>query len=98
MKNIIAMLYAIMDKRPLRALSLVMALALAGCIFWDPTRFAAKTSELEIWHGFLLMWSVCTGVIHGVGCRPRAIHWQGIFCPLIADLVLFAGLIFFFYQ
>ena len=49
----IATLYAIMDKRPLRALSLLMALLLAGCIFWDPSRFAAKTSELEIWHGFL---------------------------------------------
>lgn len=55
----IATLYAIMDKRPLRALSLLMALLLAGCIFWDPSRFAAKTSELEIWHGFLLMWAVC---------------------------------------
>ncbi len=51
-------MYAIMDKRPLRALSLLMALLLAGCIFWDPSRFAAKTSELEIWHGFLLMWAV----------------------------------------
>lgn len=55
----IAYLYGIMDKRPLRALSLVMALLLAGCIFWDPSRFAAKTSELEIWHGFLIMWAVC---------------------------------------
>ena len=53
----IATLYAIMDKRPLRALSLLMALLLAGCIFWDPSRFAAKTSELEIWHGFLLRYS-----------------------------------------
>ncbi|MBG0525110.1 cyd operon protein YbgE, partial [Enterobacter cloacae] len=31
--KIIATLYAVMDKRPLRALSLVMALLLAGCIF-----------------------------------------------------------------
>ncbi len=73
---------AVMDKGPLRALSLMMlALLLAGCIFWDPSRFAAKTSELEIWHGFLLMWAVCAGVIHGVGFRPRAIHWQGLFRP-----------------
>ncbi len=76
---------------------LIMALLLAGCIFWDPSRFAAKTSELEIWHGFLIMWAVCAGVIHGVGFRPKALHWQGIFCPLIADLVLLAGLIFFFF-
>ncbi|VED52759.1 cyd operon protein YbgE [Raoultella terrigena] len=70
-------IYAIMDKRPLRALSLVMALLLAGCIFWDPSRFAAKTSELEIWHGFLLMWAVCAGVIHGVGFRRAPFSGRG---------------------
>ncbi|WP_455427410.1 cyd operon protein YbgE [Dryocola sp. LX212] len=96
MEAIIAKLYAIMDKSPLRALSLIMALALAGCIFWDPSRFAAKTSELAIWHGFLLMWGVCAGVIHGVGFRPRKTLWQGLFCPLIAQLTLLAGLLFFF--
>jgi cyd operon protein YbgE len=83
---------------PLRALSFVLAIVLAGCIFWDPSRFAAKTSELEIWHGFLLMWAVCAGIIHGVGFRPRAVHWQGIFCPLIADIVLVVGLFFFFFE
>ena len=84
MSKIIATLYAVMDKRPLRALSFVMALLLAGCMFWDPSRFAAKTSELEIWHGLLLMWAVCAGVIHGVGFRPQKVLWQGIFCPLLA--------------
>ncbi len=79
MSKIIATLYAVMDKRPLRALSFVMALLLAGCMFWDPSRFAAKTSELEIWHGLLLMWAVCAGVIHGVGFRPQKVLWQGIF-------------------
>jgi hypothetical protein len=38
-------MYAVMDKRPLRALSLLMALLLAGCIFWDPSRFAAKPAS-----------------------------------------------------
>ncbi|XNM67206.1 cyd operon protein YbgE [Escherichia coli] len=94
--SIIATLYAIMDKRPLRALSLLMALALAGCIFWDPSRFAAKTSELEIWHGFLLMWAVCTGVIHGVGFRPRAIHWREFFVRLSLILCSFWACFFFF--
>lgn len=77
----IATLYAIMDNARSGAFILI-ALLLAGCIFWDPSRFAAKTSELEIWHGFLLMWAVCSGVIHGVGFRPRAVHWQGIFVRL----------------
>lgn len=97
MEATIAKLYAVMDKSPLRALSLMMALILAGCMFWDPARFAAKTSELAIWHGFLMMWAVCAGVIHGVGFRPRKIIWQGVFSPLIAQLVLLAGLLFFFF-
>ena len=97
MSKIIATLYAVMDKRPLRALSVVLALLLAGCMVWDPSRFAAKTSELEIWHGLLLMWAVCAGVIHGVGFRPQKVLWQGIFCPLLADIVLIVGLIFFFF-
>ncbi|HFZ8993668.1 TPA: cyd operon protein YbgE [Citrobacter freundii] len=89
-------IYAVMDRRLLRALSFVLAIALAGCIFWNPSRFAAKTSELEIWHGFLLMWAVCAGVIHGVGFRLQAVHWQAIFCPLLADIVLIVGLLIFF--
>lgn len=96
MTKIIAQLYAVMDKGPLRALSLVMALVMAGCMFWDPTRFAAKTSDLTVWHGLLLMWAVCAGVVHGVGFRPRTILWQSFFCPLLADNVLIAGLAFFF--
>jgi cyd operon protein YbgE len=54
-----------------------------------------QNQRAEIWHGFLLMWAVCAGVIHGVGFRPK-FHWQGIFCPLIADLVLALGCFFFF--
>lgn len=97
MSKIIAILYAVMDKRLLRALSLLLALLLAGCIFWEPARFAAKTSNLAIWQGFVVMWAVCAGVIHGVGFRPRTELWQGIFCPLIADIVLIMGLSFFFF-
>ena len=60
--------------------------------------WAGQDDEVvKVWHGFLLMWAVCSGVIHGVGFRPRAVHWQGIFCPLIADIVLALGLFFFFF-
>ena len=57
MKRLITALYALMDKSPLRALSLIMALVLAGCIFWDPSRFAAKASGLEIWQGLFTAWA-----------------------------------------
>lgn len=92
----ITRLYQWMDKSPLRALSLLMAFLLAGCMFWDPKRFAANSSSLEIWQGLLMMWAVCTGVIHGVGFRPRRLRWQAFFSPLPAWIVLIFRLAFFF--
>lgn len=47
MIHIIAKLYAVMDKRPLRALSFVMAIVLAGCMFWDPSRFPPGPARLK---------------------------------------------------
>ncbi len=44
-----------------------------------PVTVCRRTSTLEIWHGLLLMWAVCAGIIHGVGFRPESVHWQGIF-------------------
>ncbi|NIH11150.1 MAG: cyd operon protein YbgE [Serratia symbiotica] len=87
-------LYAITDKGLIRALSLALALILAGSIFWQPTRFAAKTSSLEIWQGLLLIWAVCTGVIHGFGFRPQRNFWRALFAPLPAIVVLVAGLLY----
>jgi len=87
-------LYAMTDKGPVRALSLVLALILAGCIFWYPTRFAAKTSSLEIWEGLLLIWAVCAGVVHGVGFKPQRTLWRAFFAPLPAIVILAAGLLY----
>ncbi|WP_127959622.1 cyd operon protein YbgE [Serratia microhaemolytica] len=77
-----------------RALSLLLALVVAGAIFWDPTRFAARTSSLEIWQGFLLMWAVCAGFVHGVGFQPRSLFWRLFFAPLPAIVILIAGVIY----
>lgn len=96
MATLIARLYAVMDKSPLRALSLVLALLMAGCMFWDPARFAAKTGPMTIWQGLALMWAVCTGVIHGVGFHPRRLRWRAVFSPLPALIILLIGLGFFF--
>lgn len=88
-------LYAIMDKGPFRALSLVLALSLAFCVFWDPSRFAAKTSSIAIWQSYLIMWAICTGMIHGVGFRPYKIRWKAFFTPLPAIAIMIAGLAYF---
>lgn len=79
------------DKGPVRALSLILALILAGSIFWDPSRFAARTSSLEIWQGILLIWAVCAGVVHGFGFRPHNAFGRIFFAPLLAIVVLSAG-------
>lgn len=89
-------LYAMMDKGPLRVLSLILALALAGCIFWNPAAFAAKTSSLEIWHGVLIIWAVCTGVIFGVGFKPIKPRWRILFMPSLAMIIMILGLIYFY--
>lgn len=88
-------LYAVMDKGPLRALSLILAFALAFCVFWDPARFAAKTSAIAIWQSYLIMWAICAGVVHGVGFRPRKTRWKAFFTPLPAMAILIAGLVYF---
>ncbi len=89
-------LYAVTDKGPLRALSLAMALVLAGCVFWQPAQFASSTSKLEVWHGIILIWAVCTGLIHGFGFRPHRSVWKAFFSPLPAMIILLAGLLYFF--
>ncbi|ATM85189.1 cyd operon protein YbgE [Yersinia frederiksenii] len=89
-------LYALMDKGPFRALSLLLAFAVAFCVFWDPTRFAAATSSLEVWQEVFIVWAVCTGVIHGVGFRPNRVWLRAFFSPLPAIVILGAGLFYFF--
>lgn len=96
MNDLVDKLYRLMDKSPIRALSLITALLLAGCVFWDPTRFAARTSELAVWQGLLLIWAVCAGVVHGVGFRPHRQLWRAFFAPLPAFVILCAGLYYFF--
>ncbi len=96
MNNLAHKLYSIMDKGPLRALSLILAFILVGCIFYDPSHFAAKTSSLKIWQGLMIIWAVCAGVIHGVGFRPNHAFWKTFFCPLLSMFITAAGIWYFF--
>ena len=89
-------LYNLTDKGPLRVLSLVAALLVAGGVIWDPTRFALSSRSLSLWGGIALIWAVCAGVIHGTGFRPRRALWQGIFNPVLAWVILLPGIACFF--
>ena len=96
MRTPIRMLYDLMDKGPLRALSLLLALLTAGGVMWDPTRFANHAGQLTALQGLVLIWAVCSGVIHGVGFRPQQTRWQALFSPLPAMLVLIIALYRFY--
>ncbi|MBD2812372.1 cyd operon protein YbgE [Xenorhabdus sp. Vera] len=88
--------YQLMDKGPLRAFILIIALVLASCVFWAPARFAANTSSLQIWQGILLIWAVCSGATFGIGFHPKCIIWRLFFHPLPTFLILLLGLYHFF--
>lgn len=92
----ISFLYGLTDKRPLRAISLTMALTLAACVFWSPFRFAAQTSTLSWWQGIFIVWAVCAGVVHGTGFPPHRLRWRLVFLPLPAMLVMIAALLYRF--
>lgn len=96
MNKLVSCTWQWMDKGPLRGLTLLLALWLAGCLFWAPARFAAQTSSLSVWHGLLLMWAVCAAVVFGVGFRPQRLCWQILFLPLPALLVTGWGLSYFY--
>ncbi|MBW1253636.1 MULTISPECIES: cyd operon protein YbgE [Pantoea] len=91
MGRLIQTAYRLMDKGPFRALSLILALWLAGCLLWNPARFASGSGGILLWQGMLLIWAVCTGVIHGTGFQPRRLRWRAFFTPLPALVVLLWG-------
>ena len=96
-KTLTDRLYFFTDKSPLRALSLILALVLAGCVFWMPERFAIQSSHLNAWLNLLVVWAVCAGVIHGTGFRPRRWGWRLCFLPLAAMVVLAVALMYVFH-
>ncbi|MCW0352882.1 hypothetical protein NB716_001676 [Pantoea ananatis] len=64
---------------------------LAGCLLWNPARYASGAGGIVLWQGVLLIWAVCTGVIYGVGFRPRRFRWRALFTPLPALVILLWG-------
>ncbi len=89
--------YEMTDKSLLRALSLIMALVIAARVFWAPSQFAADTSFLNAGHNLMLVWAVCTGIIHRTGFKPHRWGWRLFFLPLAALVVLAMALLYAFH-
>ncbi len=70
-----------------------MALLLAGCMFWThlvlPRRPVNWKSGMVYCYVGRLCWCDSRR-----GLSSAEGSWQGIFCPLLADIVLIVGLIF----
>ncbi len=73
---------------PLRAVSLLLALATSGLTFTWPQALA------HAGHGLLsaVMLGACAGFVHGVGFVPRARVWRLVFSPWAAWPLMAAGL------
>ena len=96
MQRMVSSIYDLTGKAPLRGLSLIAGLLVAGCVLWDPTRFSLSSKTLSLWWGILLIWAVCSSVIHGSGFRLRTMLWQIVFNPLFAWIILLSAIICFY--
>nr|WP_216613384.1 cyd operon protein YbgE [Vibrio sp. 99-8-1] len=72
----------------LRALIFVLAIGHAGLVMWEPTLYAQAIGGFNAVIAPLLIWSVCTGVIVGIGFVPRAWFWKLFFSPYLSFAVL----------
>lgn len=91
-------IYRLADKGPVRVLSLLLALLVAGCILWDPSRFAIVPGHYAVVWVVALIWAVCSGVIHGSGLRLQTRRWQLLFNPLPGMLILLVAVFCFFFN
>ncbi|PJG60474.1 hypothetical protein CUC53_01810 [Aeromonas cavernicola] len=71
---------------------LFLAALLAVAILQAPHLIAANTSVHGHWLGLWLMWSVCCGIIHGVGFHPRSLVGRLLLLPWLAWPSLLYGL------
>ena len=89
--------YQLLNKGAIRGRVLIRALAMAFCVMWDPSRFAAKTSSLAIWQGIILIWPVCAAAVFGLAYRPKHVVAQYLLHPIPAIIILVVGLYYFFF-
>lgn len=81
-------LYDRLHIRVLTLLSLALALTCGGLVMWDPQSFADRIGGFSVANGPALVWATCTGMIHGMGFKPRFWLWQLVFFPPFAWLVM----------
>ena len=76
-----------------RAVSFVLAVALAVLILVYPGVIAQSVSDVR--HGLLslMMWGMAVGFVHGVGFVPHATIWRVLFHPGLGWPLMIGGLV-----
>lgn len=73
--------------QPGQGLLLVSAVLMAVAMLQAPNLVAANTSAHAHWVSLVLMWSVCAGLINGMGWQPRSLPVRLLLFPWLALLL-----------
>ncbi|MCW9732530.1 cyd operon protein YbgE [Avibacterium sp. 20-15] len=88
--------YHLVNKGSWRALSLILAIALTLCFFFNINAFVTQLrTTAPIWVIFIL-WATVILWIHGIGFEIRATIWKLLFFPYIGYIVGIVALIYNF--
>ncbi|MGF1679766.1 cyd operon protein YbgE [Photobacterium minamisatsumaniensis] len=72
------------DIAPLRLLALMLSIATAGLVIWEPTLFAQAIGGFGPVISPALIWATCSAMVFGVGFVPHRWYWQVFFTPYIS--------------
>lgn len=81
---------------PARLLIIGLGFLHVGLVMWEPTDYANHIGGFNLPKSLLLIWGMCSSMIHGVGFTPRKVVWQIFFSPLISLVILLAYTILYF--
>ncbi|MDP5255038.1 MULTISPECIES: cyd operon protein YbgE [unclassified Vibrio] len=77
------------DKALVRALSLLLGFTHLALVMWDPHQYSLQIGGFNGVISPLLIWSICSSMVSGVGFLPRHWMWQWVFSPLFSLPILF---------
>jgi len=79
------------SERPLRGLTLALAVLLALVLTVYPVAAIGASGRPSMGLLALLLWGICAGFVHGVGFAPRSAAWRIALGPWIALPVMMLG-------
>lgn len=75
--------YQLLNKGSLRTLSLVLAIVLTICFFFNINDFSTNLRTALAIQILFILWGMVILWIHGIGLNIRATIWKIVFFPLV---------------